>query len=32
MTWQLTESGMGQDFNHQIDVEVVKNLEGLLWC
>lgn len=32
MTWQLTESGMGQDFNQQIDVEVVKNLGGLLWC
>ena len=32
MTWRLTESGMGQDFNHQIDVEVIKNLGGLLWC
>ena len=31
LTWRLTESGMGQDFNHQINVEVVKNLRGLLW-
>lgn len=28
VTWQLTESSMGQDFDYQVKIEVVENIRG----